>query len=103
MYHPTYRIACTTAFVTPVSRGALAGIFFYTMHSTHFYLKLNGIRHMLMGNLDNKTGNLLLSLHGQLFPMNNNDILYAPSQRQDSTYHGVCYASRGALDEARYS
>ena len=24
-------------------------------------------------------------------------LLYAPSLRQDSTYHGLCYTSRGAL------
>ena len=24
-------------------------------------------------------------------------VLYAPSHRQDNTYHGLCYASRGAL------
>ena len=24
-------------------------------------------------------------------------LLYAPSHRQDSTYHGICYTSRGAL------
>ena len=24
-------------------------------------------------------------------------LLYAPSHRQDNTYHGLCYASRGAL------
>ena len=26
-------------------------------------------------------------------------LLYAPSHRQDSTYHGLCYTSRGALLE----
>ena len=25
------------------------------------------------------------------------DVLYAPSHRQDNTYHGLCYTSRGAL------
>ena len=25
-------------------------------------------------------------------------LLYAPSHRQDRTYHGLCYTSRGALD-----
>ena len=29
--------------------------------------------------------------------------LYAPSQRQDSTYHGLCYTSRGALAGTRNS
>ena len=29
--------------------------------------------------------------------------LYAPSHRQDSTYHGLCYTSRGALAGTRNS
>ena len=30
-------------------------------------------------------------------------LLYAPSQRQDSTYHDFCYTNRGALAETRNS
>ena len=30
-------------------------------------------------------------------------LLYAPSHRQDSTYHGLCYPSRGALAGTRNS
>ena len=30
-------------------------------------------------------------------------LLYAPSHRQDSTYHGLCYTSSGALAGMRYS
>ena len=30
-------------------------------------------------------------------------LLYAPSHRQDSTYHGICYTSRGALAGMRNS
>ena len=30
-------------------------------------------------------------------------LLYAPSHRQDSTYHGLCYTSRGALAGTRNS
>ena len=30
-------------------------------------------------------------------------ILYASSQRQDNTYHGLCYPSRGALAGMRNS
>ena len=30
-------------------------------------------------------------------------LLYAPSHRQDSTYHGLCYTSRGALAVTRNS
>ena len=31
------------------------------------------------------------------------DLLYAPSHRQNSTYHSLCYTSRGALAETRNS
>ena len=30
-------------------------------------------------------------------------VLYAPSHRQDNTYHGLCYTSRGALAGTRNS
>ena len=30
-------------------------------------------------------------------------LLYAPSHRQDNTYHGLCYTSRGALADTRNS
>ena len=30
-------------------------------------------------------------------------LLYAPSHRQDSTYHGLCYTSPGALARTRNS
>ena len=30
-------------------------------------------------------------------------LLYAPSHRQDNTYHSLCYTSRGALAETRNS
>ena len=30
-------------------------------------------------------------------------LLYAPSYRQDNTYHGLCYTSRGALAGTRNS
>ena len=30
-------------------------------------------------------------------------LLFAPSHRQDSTYHGFCYTSRGALAGTRNS
>ena len=41
--------------------------------------------------------------HGLLFPISSKGFLYAPSHRQDSTYHGLCYTSRGALAGTRNS
>ena len=67
-----------------------------------FYLRLYGIRRMVKDHSDNERGNLLPP-HGLLFPINSKGFLYAPSHRQDSTYHGLCYTSRGALAGTRNS
>ena len=40
---------------------------------------------------------------GYSFRLATRVLLYAPSHRQDSTYHGLCYTSRGALAETRNS
>ena len=40
---------------------------------------------------------------GYSFRLTARVILYAPSHRQDSTYHGLCFASRGALVGTRNS
>ena len=61
-----------------------------------FYLRLYGVGHMVKYHSDSERGNLLLT-HRLLFPNNRMVLLYAQSHRQDSTYHGLCYTSRGAL------
>ena len=40
---------------------------------------------------------------GYSFRLTARVLLYAPSHRQDSTYHGPCYTSRGALAGTRNS
>ena len=55
-----------------------------------FYLRLYGVRHMVKEHSDSERGNLLPP-HRLLFPIN----------RQDSTYHRLCYTSRGALAGTR--
>ena len=40
---------------------------------------------------------------GYTFRLAASVLLYAPSHRQDSTYHGLCYTSRGALAGTRNS
>ena len=64
-----------------------------------FYLRFYGIRHMVKDHSDTKRGNPLPP-HGLLAAR---VLLYAPSHRQDSTYHGLCYTSRGALAGTRNS
>ena len=57
-----------------------------------FYLRLYGVGHMVEDHSNSERGNPLPP-HGLLFPIN----------RQDSTYHGRCYTSRGALAGTRNS
>ena len=54
---------------------------------------------MVKDHSDSEKGNPLLP-HRLLFPR---VLLYAPSHRQDSTYHGLCYTSCGALAGMRNS
>ena len=58
-----------------------------------FYLRLCGVGHMVKDHSDSEKGN----------PINSKSSFYALSHRQDSTYHGLCYTSRGALAEANRS
>ena len=67
-----------------------------------FYLRLYGIRHMVKDHSDSEKGNLLPP-HRLLLSINSKGSLYAPSHRQDNTYHGLCYTSRGALAGTRNS
>ena len=55
---------------------------------------------MVKDHSDSKTENLLQP-HGLLFPIR--VLLYALSHTQDSTYHDLCYTSRGALAGMRNS
>ena len=59
-------------------------VFYLTTHPTHFIFRLYGVRHMVKYHSDSERKPTALSE-------------YAPSHRQDSTYHGLCYTSRGAL------
>ena len=61
-----------------------------------FYLRLYGVGHMVKDHLDSERGNPLPP-HGLLFTITARVLLYASSHRQDNTYHGLCYTSRGAL------
>ena len=67
-----------------------------------FYLRLYGVRHMVKDHSDSERGNLLPP-HGLLFLFSSKILLYAPSHRQDNTYHGLCYTSRGPLAGTRNS
>ena len=51
---------------------------------------------MVKDHSDSEKGNPLPP-HRLLLSINSKGFLYAPSHRQDNTYHGLCYTSRGAL------
>ena len=59
-----------------------------------FYLRLYGIVHMVKDHSDSERGSLM----DYSFRLAARVILYAPSHRQDITYHSLCYTSHGALD-----
>ena len=65
-----------------------------------FYLRLYGVRHMVKDHSDSEKGNPLPPYRFS-YRLTAKVLLYAPSHRQDNTYHGLCYTSRGALAGAR--
>ena len=63
-------------------------MFYLTTYSNTFYLQLYGVGHIVKDHSDSERGNPLQP-HGLLFPI--------------STYHGLCYTSRGTLAGTRNS
>ena len=59
-----------------------------------FYLRLHGIKHMVKDHSYSLRGNPLLP-HRLLFPISSKGSFI--SHRQNNTYLGLCYTSRGAL------
>ena len=70
---------------------------YLTTHSTHFILRLYGVGHMVVRE-ETRCRQM-----GYSFRLTARVLLYAPSHRQDSTYYGICYTSRGALAGTRNS
>ena len=75
-------------------------MFYLTMHSTHFIYgyMASGIwlRIILIVRKETRCCHM-----GYSFRLTARVLLYAPSNRQDSTYHGLCYTSCGALAGTR--
>ena len=77
-------------------------MFYLTTHSTHF------IYGYMVSDIWLRTIPIVRKeTHcrhiGYSFRLTAMVLLYAPSHRQDSTYHGLCYTSRGALAGTRNS
>ena len=75
---------------------------YLTMHSIHFiygYMTSDiWLRTILIVREETRCRHL-----GYSFWLAARVLLYAPSHRQDSTYHSLCYTSRGALAGTRNS
>ena len=77
-------------------------MFYLTTHSTHFiygYMASDiWLRTILIVREETRCSHI-----GYSFRLAARVLLYAPSHRQDNTYHGLCYTSRGALAGTRNS
>ena len=77
-------------------------MFYLTTHSTHFiygYMASDiWLRTILIVRKETRCRHI-----GYSFRLAARVLLYAPPHRQDSTYHGLCYTSRGALAGTRNS
>ena len=77
-------------------------MFYLTTHSTHFiygYMASDiWLRTILILRKETRCRHI-----GYSFRLTARVLLYAPSDRQDRTYHGLCYTSRGALAGTRNS
>ena len=75
-------------------------MFYLTTHSTHFiygYMTSDiWLRTILIVREETRCHHI-----GYSYRLTARVLLYAPSHRQDSTYHGLCYTSRGALAGTR--
>ena len=61
-----------------------------------FYLRLYGVRHNMVKDHSDRKETCYRHI-GYSYRLTARVLLYAPSHRQDNTYHGLCYTSRGAL------
>ena len=77
-------------------------MFYLTTHSTHFIYGYMAediwLRTILIVRKETRCRHI-----GSSFRLTARVLLYAPSHRQDSTYHNLCYTSRGALAGTRNS
>ena len=77
-------------------------MFYLTMHSTHFIYSYMAsdiwLRTILIVRKETRCRHI-----GYSYRLTARVLLYAPPHRQDNTYHGLCYTSRGALAGTRNS
>ena len=85
-----------------VTGGREREMFYLTTHSTYFiygYMASDiWLRAILIVRKETRCRHI-----GYSYRLTARALLYAPSHRQDNTYHGLCYTSRGALAGTRNS
>ena len=85
----------TTTVTRPSARFLRKEMFYLTMHSTHFiygYMASDiWLRTILIVRKETRCHHM-----GYSYRLTARVLLYAPSHRQDNTYHGLCYTSRGS-------
>ena len=83
-------------------KGRKEGMFYLMTHSTHFIYSYMAsdiwLRTILIVRKETHCRHI-----GYSFQLTARVLLYAPSHRQDSTHHSLCYTSCGALAEMRNS
>ena len=84
------------------SRGKKRNVLFNDTLNT-FYLLLYGVRHMIKDHSDREREETHCRHIGYSFRLAARVLLYESSHRQDNTYHGLCYTSRGAVAGKRNS
>ena len=77
-------------------------MFYLTMHSTHFIYGYM-VSHIWLRTIPIVRKETCCHHIGYSYRLTARVLLYAPSHRQDSTYHGLCYTSRWALAGTRNS
>ena len=99
VWHNDYQIQPTD----PTNRDQREREMFYlTTQSTHFiygYMASDiWLRTILIVRKETRCCHI-----GYSYRLTARVLLYAPSHREDNTYHGLCYTSRGALAGTRHS
>ena len=101
-YYDRLESYCKNQLMTSHEREKEIIFFYLTTHSTHFiygYMASDiWLRTNLIVRKETRCRHIRYS-----FRLTARVLLYASSHRQDSTYHGLCYTSRGALAGTRNS
>ena len=100
--HPCLSTEDEKEMVDHLTRERKRAMFYLTTHSTHFiygYMASDiWLRTILIVRKETHCRHI-----GYSYRLTARVLLYTPPHRQDNTYHGLCYTSRGALAGTRNS